>query len=155
MVDVPRRQATFDRAVVRAGITTGDVTLHTLRHTALRGMIASGYDDYTVMEISGHSSTRMLARYTHPREERKVAVLDLPAVVTNWSQTESGDQSTAEEIAELLKKKWWTAGGSNSRPLRCERSALPAELAARFGQECEVPARTHRRVAVARDEFEV
>ena len=25
---------------------------------------------------------------------------------------------------------WWTAGGSNSRPLRCERSALPAELAA-------------------------
>src|SRR5262249_50322142 len=27
---------------------------------------------------------------------------------------------------------WWTAGGSNSRPLRCERSALPAELAALF-----------------------
>jgi hypothetical protein len=46
-------------------------------------MIASGYDDYTVMEISGHSSTRMLARYTHPREERKVAALDLPAAVTN------------------------------------------------------------------------
>ena len=26
---------------------------------------------------------------------------------------------------------WWTARGSNSRPLHCERSALPAELAAR------------------------
>src|SRR5581483_2836554 len=25
---------------------------------------------------------------------------------------------------------WWTAGGSNPRPLHCERSALPAELAA-------------------------
>src|SRR6185369_17708723 len=25
---------------------------------------------------------------------------------------------------------WWTAGGSNSRPPRCERGALPAELAA-------------------------
>ena len=27
---------------------------------------------------------------------------------------------------------WWTRRGSNSRPLRCERSALPAELRARM-----------------------
>ncbi len=45
----------FNRAVERAGIETGDVTLHTLRHTALSRMIASGFDDYSVMEISGHS----------------------------------------------------------------------------------------------------
>ena len=37
----------FKRAVERAGITRGDVTLHTLRHTALSRMIASGVDDYT------------------------------------------------------------------------------------------------------------
>ena len=43
----------FGRAVERAGITTGDVTLHTLRHRALSRMIAGGYDDYTVMSISG------------------------------------------------------------------------------------------------------
>ena len=55
----------FDRAVVRAGLSA-DITLHTLRHTALSRMIAAGFDDYTVMAISGHSSTRMLARYTHP-----------------------------------------------------------------------------------------
>src|SRR5678816_1060323 len=55
----------FDRAVVRAGITTDDVTLHTLRHTALSRMIASGYDDYTVMEISGHSPPRGCSRGTH------------------------------------------------------------------------------------------
>ena len=30
----------FGRAAVRAGITSGDVTLHTLRHTALSRMIA-------------------------------------------------------------------------------------------------------------------
>ena len=35
-------------------------------------MIDQGYDDYTVMELSGHSSTRMLARYTHPIEARNV-----------------------------------------------------------------------------------
>src|SRR4051812_40889816 len=38
--------------------------------------------------------------------------------------------------AEVPKGEgWWTAGGSNPRPLHCERSALPAELAARPGQE--------------------
>ncbi len=62
---------TFKRAVIRAGITTRDVTLHALRHTALSRMIASGYDDHTVMSLSGHSSTRMLARYTHPPKNRR------------------------------------------------------------------------------------
>ena len=27
-----------------------------------------------------------------------------------------------------FKRSWWSRGGSNSRPLHCERSALPAEL---------------------------
>ena len=31
-----------------------------------------------------------------------------------------------------IEKGWWTAGGSNSRPPRCERGALPTELAAHF-----------------------
>jgi integrase len=46
----------FDRAVRRAGIVpSDDVTLHTLRHTAISRMIADGHDDHTVMAISGHS----------------------------------------------------------------------------------------------------
>jgi len=97
----------FNRAVQRAGITTGDVTLHTLRHTALSRMIAEGHDDYTVMEISGHSSTRMLGRYTHPTEARKVSALDLPAVVNirpTYDEAAEGDPSTASEVAELLRK---------------------------------------------------
>ena len=97
----------FERAVARAGVDTDDVTLHTLRHTALSRMIASGYDDYTVMEISGHSSTRMLARYTHPTEERKIGALDLPFVVTKRSQSGNGSQSDPildSEIAEMLRE---------------------------------------------------
>ena len=66
----------FKRAVLRADITTGDVSLHTLRHTALSRMIAAGIDDHTVMAISGHSSTRMLERYTHPTIARKVDALE-------------------------------------------------------------------------------
>lgn len=97
----------FDRAVTRAGIDNSDVTLHTLRHTALSRMIATGFDDYTVMEISGHSSTRMLARYTHPTEERKSGALDLPWMGTKRSQNTNaadGEPSTAPEITEMLKE---------------------------------------------------
>jgi integrase len=65
----------FDRAVARAGLGP-DVTPHTLRHTALSRMTAAGFDDDTVMEISGHSSTRMLARYTHPTAARKQGALE-------------------------------------------------------------------------------
>ena len=77
-----------------------------MQTTALSRLIAAGFDDYTVMQISGHSSTRMLARYTHPTEERKVGALALPSLVTKWSQNEnavSEDSKTASEIAELLE----------------------------------------------------
>jgi len=52
----------FERAFTRANILTGDVTVHTLRHTALWRMIEHGLDDFTVMSISGQASTRMLER---------------------------------------------------------------------------------------------
>jgi integrase len=113
----------FGRAVTRAGITGDHVTLHTLRHTALSRMIAGGYDDYTVMEISGHSSTRMLARYTHPTDARKIGALSMPRVSTQRAQSDvagSEDLATPAEISEMLRENWWTAGGSHSRPPRCE-----------------------------------
>ena len=49
----------------------------------------------------------MLARYTHPTEERKLGALALPAVVTNWSQTTKAagkDIQAAQEIVDLLRK---------------------------------------------------
>src|ERR1700681_4615787 len=58
-----------------------------------------------VMEISGHSSTRMLAWYTHPTEERKISALHVPAVATYRSQrAAAADASAAAEIAESLKE---------------------------------------------------
>jgi hypothetical protein len=116
----------FSRAAARAGITSDDVTLHTLRHTALSRMIAGGHDDYTVMEISGHSSTRMLARYTHPTEGRKIGALNLDHLGTKRAQPDEAaddDSSTASEIAELLKD----CGGrreARTRDLRVANAAL-------------------------------
>ena len=105
----------FRRAVERAGILTRDVSLHTLRHTALSQMIAGGLDDYTVMEISGHSSTRMLARYTHPTTERKIAAL------------ESYAPSMAEPGPERESDGWKRVGGrqeARTPDLRVANAAL-------------------------------
>ncbi|MCA1562185.1 MAG: site-specific integrase [Acidobacteria bacterium] len=94
----------FRRALDRASIRTGDVTLHTLRHTALSRMIAENIDDYTVMAVSGHSSTRMLARYTHPTEERKLDALDTFSVGTRWAHGDNAPDDALTELKELLAK---------------------------------------------------
>ena len=39
-------------------------------------MIAAGIDAFAVMAVSGHSSTRMLERYSHPTSARKVEALE-------------------------------------------------------------------------------
>ena len=65
----------FRAALKAAGITTGDVVIHTLRHTAISRMMDANIDPRTIMEISGHSSLAELERYTHPREQRKAEAL--------------------------------------------------------------------------------
>lgn len=78
---------TFRRAVERAGLDGAKVTPHTMRHTVLSRRVAAGHDDHTVMEISGHRSTRMLQRYTHPQRAHCVAALQSVAFsVTNRAQ---------------------------------------------------------------------
>ena len=113
--------ASFRRALERAGIQTRDVTPHTLRHTALSRMIEAGYDDYTVMAISGHSSTRML-RALHASDRGAEGSGAGVVQFVHKLSTRAGRGG---------EKGWWTAWGSNPRPPRCERGALPAELAAR------------------------
>ena len=84
--------------MVRAGILTGDVTLRTLRHTALSRMIASGIDTFTVMALSGHSSTRMLERYTHPTEARKVEALDTFTLAADGQDLGSTENRGEENV---------------------------------------------------------
>ena len=54
-----------------------------------------------------------------------------------WQHTAStigcrqfGEPGDAGRNQRNAAENWWTAGGSNSRPPRCERGALPTELAA-------------------------
>ena len=105
----------FARALERATITTGDVTPHTLRHTAISRMVSAGIDDYTIMELVGHLTKAMLARYTHPVTQRKQAALEsfdrlvtfAPSVLTREHKLSTRDADVAmtdSEIAEMLKE---------------------------------------------------
>lgn len=92
----------FNRACDRAGVV--GATPHTLRHTRVSELIANGADDFTVMEISGHSDTRMLARYTHPTIARRAAALELPSTVgTIWSPAADTTTTSEDAIGELSK----------------------------------------------------
>ena len=55
------------------------------------------------MDISGHSSARMLARYTHPTDLRKLSALESFAMVTKRSQTPES-ASEAEGVSEEIKQ---------------------------------------------------
>jgi integrase len=105
----------FARALERATITTGDVTPHTLRHTAISRMVSAGIDDYTIMELVGHLTKAMLARYTHPVTQRKQAALEsfdrlvtfAPTVLTGEHKLSTRDEDVAmtdPEVAEMLKE---------------------------------------------------
>ena len=58
-----------------------------------------GLDDYTVMSISGHSSTRTLERYTHPTLERRIAALDTFNLSTKPPQNSVQQKEAAEAAA--------------------------------------------------------
>jgi len=122
----------FNRAVVRAGILTGDVTVHTLRHTALSRMIASGIDDHTVMAISGHSSQRMLARYTHPTNARKIEALEsiTASLGRMWAESENtdttGDAAGSQNRSDVSGK---SGGRQEARtPDLCVANAALSQL---------------------------
>jgi integrase len=118
----------FKRAVKRANILTGDVTLHTLRHTALSRMIASGIDDFTVMAISGHRSVRMLERYTHPTNARKVDALEsfTASLGRTWAEFENESDANPNSSADSLGK---SGGRQEARtPDLCVANAALSQL---------------------------
>ena len=120
----------LERALARAGISTGDVTFHTLRHTALSRMIAAGHSDHTVMAISGHSSTRMLERYVHPTQELKISALETGASLVQpsaLSTQRAHDGSVAARERRDLQNYLRDFGGrheARTRDLRVANAAL-------------------------------
>ena len=69
------------------------MTLHTLRHTALSRMVASGFDDYTVMAICW-ALVDADARALHAphRRAKDQARSNVTPMVTSWAQSRNRDR---------------------------------------------------------------
>jgi integrase len=53
-----------------------DAVLHSLRHTMLTQLGASGADVFTIMRIAGHSSVTVSQKYIHPTPESLEGAMD-------------------------------------------------------------------------------
>ena len=90
-------------------------------------MIAERHSDHTVMAISGHRSTRMLPRYIHPTDARKLEALETGSyLVTNRSQneTEPAKNSQLEDEVRELSKEFGGRQGDRTHDLRIANAAL-------------------------------
>jgi len=117
----------YRRALARAGITGAQTSPHVMWHTAISRMIGAGHSDHTVMGISGHKSTRMLARYTHPTDTLKVAALESGAFVVTKQVTTAGPAAQARREREELRELLEESGGrreDRTRDLRVANAAL-------------------------------
>ncbi|MDA8120065.1 MAG: site-specific integrase [Thermaerobacter sp.] len=64
----------FERVCKAAGIT--GLTFHDLRHEAASRLSEKGLGPMQVADITGHKTMQMVKRYTHPRAEDLVPLLD-------------------------------------------------------------------------------
>ena len=58
------------RCVIRAGLDPNEVVPHTMRHTAVANLAATGADIPTIQEFSGHISLKMVMRYACSGDRR-------------------------------------------------------------------------------------
>ena len=92
-------------------------------------MISEGYDDHTVMAISGHSSTRMLSRYTHPSLERKIGALETFADLMYGHTVATQPPAAVAAAAQGLKKRRNVGGRQEDRtPDLCVANAALSQL---------------------------
>lgn len=90
MVDI---RSAWETAKKTAGIPAG-FHFHDLRHTTASWLKMAGVDDYTVMEILGHSDHKMMRRYAHltPQHKRE-AISRLPG----WKSEKTWHKSGTSE----------------------------------------------------------
>ena len=66
----------FRRCVLQADLNPTEVIPHTMRHTAITNLAATGADIPTIQAFSGHFSLKMVMRYAHARDRRVDEAVD-------------------------------------------------------------------------------
>lgn len=62
-------RGSFKRILKKANLDPKEITLHTLRHTAITHLVQAKVDLPTVQRISGHKTLSMVMRYSHQNGE--------------------------------------------------------------------------------------
>jgi site-specific recombinase XerD len=117
---------TLARVFQISGVEHGHA--HRFRHTLATELLEAGATLEDVALILGNSPNTVrkhYAQFSAKRQDRIMGLLQHNFYGTNLTHEEKPAVSESCKIVI-----WWTAWGSNPRPPRCERGALPAELAA-------------------------
>ena len=86
-------RSAWDAATEKAGIAPG-FHFHDLRHTFASHQKMAGVDDYTLMEIMGHSDFTMMKRYAHLTPEHKRKAIEM---LPEWKAGSTGDKTVTNE----------------------------------------------------------
>jgi integrase len=77
--------------------------LHDARHTLITELAESGAGDQTIMDIAGHVSRQMLARYSHIRMEAKRTALEVVGAKKSPTAVGAGEQDKEPAIIAILQ----------------------------------------------------
>ncbi len=87
----------WETARLKAGLAPG-FRFHDLRHTFASHMKMAGADDFTVMELLGHSDYSMMKRYAHlTPEHKRAAIARLPEWKTAAAVGQNLDGKTVDD----------------------------------------------------------
>jgi integrase len=90
-------KTSWKNAKTKAGV---DGRFHDTRHTLITELAENGEGDQTIMDIAGHVSKQMLARYSHIRMDAKRKALESvsmkPVVSSAASEASPGESGSAK-----------------------------------------------------------
>ena len=86
----------WETAKKKAGVDPG-FRFHDLRHTFASHQKMAGVDDFTLMEIMGHSDHRMMRRYAHLTPEHKRKAIEM---LPEWGAKNTGPKSVPNQGAQ-------------------------------------------------------
>jgi len=103
----------FLRALERAGIE--DFRFHDLRHTFASHIVMSGVDLITVMELLGHTTTKMTLRYAHLCDEHRTKSMEKLSFDHGHKTVTNDRQAGSPRLPNSLLYNECRSGGTGRR----------------------------------------
>ncbi len=126
---IKRLRRAWQTARVTAGLDT-EVTPHVLRHTFASWAIQDGHSLEKIAAALGTTVQMIEKTYAAHVAKRLRDVVETVSGAQSGARRRERLEITPPKGDVVLKDQWWAVTGSNRRPSRCKRDALPTELTA-------------------------